>query len=135
MIRQLTDMHDLTAGCRPALTHREEVSVSYKLIRISALAALAAFAIPGAALAQQSADVIGSYQCVPEPSPCQWPGQTMSITQSGSALELKHQDAEIAEAKLTSNITISGGPPWNSIGIALPDHSIQWSNGTLWRKQ
>jgi hypothetical protein len=109
--------------------------MSHKLICVSTFAALAAVALAGPAPAQQAASVIGSYRCVPEPSPCQWAGQTVSIAQSGSALELKHQDAEIAEAKLTSNITISGGPPWNSIGIVLPDHSIQWSNGTLWRKQ
>jgi hypothetical protein len=114
---------------------RREVSMSRKLICVSTFAALAALALPGPAPAQQGANLSGAYRCVPEPSPCQWPGETMSITQSGSTLELKHQDAEIAEAKLTSNITISGGPPWNSNGIVLPDHSIQWSNGTLWRKQ
>jgi hypothetical protein len=106
-----------------------------KFVCVSAIATLAASALPGPVPAQQGANVSGAYWCEPEPSPCPWPGQTMSITQAGPALDLNNQDGSFADAKLTSDITISGGPPWNAIGVVLPDHSIQWSNGTLWRKQ
>ena len=109
--------------------------MSNKFVCVSAVATLAALALPGSAPAQQGANVSGAYRCEPEPPPCPWPGQTMSITQAGSALDLKNQDGSFADAKLTSDITISGGPPWNAVGVVLPDHSIQWSNGTLWRKQ
>lgn len=104
-------------------------------VRLSTIAMLAFLASPAPVSAQQGANVSGVYRCEPEPSPCQWPGQTVSIAQSGAALDLKNQTGTFADAKLTSDVTISGGPPWNAIGIVLPDHSIQWSNGTLWRKQ
>ncbi|HKD28178.1 MAG TPA: hypothetical protein VKC66_20010 [Xanthobacteraceae bacterium] len=42
---------------------------------------------------------------------------------------------ELAEGKLTSNITVSAGPPYNAEGLVRPDHSIEWSNGTKWVKQ
>jgi hypothetical protein len=106
-----------------------------KFVCVFTIVTLAASALPGPAPAQQGANVSGAYRCEPEPSPCPWPGQTMSITQSGSVLDLKNQDGSFADAKLTSDITISGGPPWNAIGVVLSDHSIQWSNGTHWRKQ
>jgi len=54
---------------------------------------------------------------------------------NGSTLELKAENGPVAEAKVTSDITLSAGPPWNSNGVVLPDRSIQWSNGTHWRKQ
>ena len=109
--------------------------MSNKSVRISIIAMLATLALPGLAQAQQSANLSGSYRCEPQPSPCQWPGQTMSITQSGPVLELKNEQGTIAQATLTSDITVSGAPPLNSIGIVLHDRSIQWSNGTHWRKQ
>jgi hypothetical protein len=113
--------------------------MSNKSVCISLIATLTAFALPGLARAQAqpgaNVNLRGAYRCVPEPSPCPWPGQTMSIAQSGSTLELKHEGGSFAGAKVTSDITVSGDPPWNAIGILLPDHSIQWSNGTHWRKQ
>jgi len=91
--------------------------------------------LPGLALAQGStANLAGTYRCTPEPTKCQ--EQTYTVTQNGSTLELKDdKGSEIAEAKMTSNITLSAGPIMNSNGLVLPDNSIQWSNGTLWRKQ
>lgn len=38
------------------------------------------------AQAQQGANLSGIYWCDPQPSPCPWPGQAMSITQSGISL-------------------------------------------------
>lgn len=108
-----------------------------KLITVSLIAGLTGLASPAFAQAQQGAkvNVSGSYRCEPQPSPCQWPGQTLSITQTGTTLDLKNQQGSIAQAKLTSDISLSAGPPWNSLGLIMPDHSIQWSNGTQWRKQ
>ena len=110
-----------------------------KSTTLAFLVALAASTLPGSAHAQAQqgarANLGGAYRCEPEPSPCPWPGQTMAITQNGSELELKNNQGPFADGKLTSDITVSGSPPWNSIGIVLPDHSIQWSNGTKWKKQ
>jgi hypothetical protein len=110
-----------------------------KSTALAFIVALAASGLPDSARAQAQqgarADLAGAYRCQPEPSPCPWPGQTMAIAQTGSALELKNDQGVFANAKLTSDITVSGGPPWNTIGIVLPDHSIQWSNGTKWTKQ
>lgn len=103
---------------------------------ISLMAALAAFAFAGLANAQSSApNLSGTYRCQPEPVPCKWQGQTPTISQSGTKLELKIDSNELAEGKLTSNITVSAGPPYNAEGLIRPDHSIEWSNGTKWIKQ
>ena len=103
------------------------------------IVALAASTLPGSVLAQARqgarANLAGVYRCEPQPSPCPWPGQTMAITQTGSDLELKNDQGAFANGKLTSDITVSAGPPWNSVGIVMPDRSIQWSNGRHWRKQ
>jgi hypothetical protein len=118
---------------------RREVSMLNKSTTFAFIVALAASTLPGSAQAQAQqaarANLAGAYRCEPEPSPCPWPGQTMAITQTGSDLELKNDQGSFANAKLTSDTTVSGLPPWNSIGIVLPDHSIQWSNGTKWKKQ
>jgi hypothetical protein len=110
-----------------------------KSTTLAFIVALSASTLPGSAHAQAQqgarANLAGAYRCEPEPSPCPWPGQTMAITQNGSELELKNDQGSFANAKLTSDITVSGSPPWNSIGIVLADHSIQWSNGTKWKKQ
>jgi hypothetical protein len=50
-------------------------------------------------------------------------------------LEIKAENGPVAGGNVTSDITLSAGPPWNSNGVVLPDRSIQWSNGTHWRKQ
>jgi hypothetical protein len=100
------------------------------------LAALAGVACCGLASAQSSApNLSGTYRCQPQPAPCKWQGQTLAISQSGPKLELKIDKDELAEAKLTSNITVSAGPPYNAEGLIRPDHSIEWSNGTRWLKQ
>jgi len=36
---------------------------------------------------------------------------------------------------LTSHLSLSVGGPWNVLGVMLAgNRSIQWSNGTIWRK-
>jgi len=101
---------------------------------VAIIAALAAFVPLRQAHAQGSApNLSGTYRCSPEPAQCQ--ALTFSISQTGPVLEIKAENGPIAEGKMTSNVTVSAGPPWNSIGIVLPDGSIQWSSGTHWRKQ
>lgn len=111
--------------------------MSNNSVYVSSVAALAALALPGSAHAQAQqgafANLAGAYRCQPEPSPCPW--STMSIAQTGNTIELKNDNGVVADGKVTSPITISGNPPWNAIGVVLPDHSIQWSNGTKWQKQ
>jgi hypothetical protein len=105
-------------------------------LSISLMAALAAFALAGLAEAQSGApNLSGAYRCQPEPAPCKWQSRTPTISQSGTKLELKIDSNEFAEGKLTSNITVSAGPPYNAEGLIRPDHSIEWSNGTKWVKQ
>ena len=103
-------------------------------VSIIVAATLAAFALPTQGRAQGSApNLSGTYRCTPEPVQCQAP--TFSVSQNGPTLELKAENGPVAEGKVTSDIKLSAGPPWNSIGVVMPDHSIQWSNGTHWRKQ
>jgi hypothetical protein len=96
---------------------------------------LAAFVPPGQANAQggSSPNLSGTYRCSTEPAQCQAP--TFSIAQTGQTLEIKAENGPIANGTITSDITVSAGPPWNSLGVVMPDHSIQWSSGTHWRKQ
>jgi hypothetical protein len=106
------------------------------LFSLSTTAALATFALSGAAQAQGAAapNLAGSYRCQPQPVKCQW-GDTVSITQTGDKVQLNNDTGSFADGKITSNITVSGAPPFNANGVILPDRSIQWSNGTHWMKQ
>jgi hypothetical protein len=99
------------------------------------VAAITVFALPGAALAQGLPNLAGAYRCVPEPSSCQWQGQSLTISQTGPTIQLNINQGEFADGKLTSNETISAGPPFNALGRVMPDRSIEWSNGTKWLKQ
>ena len=109
-----------------------------KTFCLFAIATLTALALPGPAGAQMlqgaKTNVAGVYRCEPDPSPCPWPGQTIAITQTGKNLELKSDEGLFADGKLTSDITLSANRSWDALGIIFPDHSIQWSNGTKWRK-
>jgi hypothetical protein len=98
------------------------------------VAMFAGFILVGPGYAQGSApNLSGTYRCSPEPSQCQAP--TFSVSQTGPSLEIKADNGPVAEGKLTSDITVSAGPPWNANGVVMPDRSIQWSDGTHWRKQ
>jgi hypothetical protein len=102
-----------------------------------ALATVGALALGGHAQAQGASppDLSGTYQCSPNPDPCNWPGGTPSISQSGTKLQIKGDNGATADATLTSSTTISAAGTFNSLGIIRPDHSIDWSDGTKWRKQ
>jgi hypothetical protein len=108
-------------------------------LSVAAIVALGMLALSGRAQAQGAAppappDVSGTYQCKPNPDPCTWPGASPSISQTGSALQIKGDNGAIAAAKLTSPATISAWATFNSLGIIRPDHSIDWSDGTKWSK-
>ena len=108
----------------------------------AALAAIGAFACAAGtpALAQGASqaampNLSGTYQCKPDPDPCLWPGASPSITQNGIALQIKGGSGDMADATLTSDITISAAGTFNSLGVVRPNHTIDWSDGTTWTKQ
>ena len=82
-------------------------------------------------------NLAGTYKCEGDETACGWSGWTFTLTQSGDALEIKNEKGDVGHAKLTSRISLSAGPIWNMLGtIVSPDNRvIQWSNGTIWRKQ
>jgi hypothetical protein len=88
---------------------------------ISIIAALVAFSLPDSVQAQAQQGAMGSissaYWCDFQPSPCPWPAQPMSITQS---------ENELSSYKAWF---VSGGLPWNLMQIIIPDQSVRWPNG------
>ena len=111
----------------------EEMMPRYAVVVTAAVAALA---LPGIAAAQSNApNLAGTYRCVPQPAPCNWQGANPTITQTGTGIQLNINKDEFAEGRITSNITIGAGPPFNAEGRIQPDQSIEWSNGTKWIKQ
>lgn len=106
------------------------------LFSLATAAAVTTFALNAAAQAQGAAapNLAGTYKCQPQPVKCQW-GDTVSITQTGNTVQLNNDSGSFADGKITSNITVSGAPPFSANGVILPDRSIQWSNGTHWMKQ
>jgi hypothetical protein len=101
-----------------------------------ALLIMALLSIAARASAQPAApNLSGTYRCEPEPSSCQWSGQTFAVVQDGTKLDMKSDKGDVAQGLLSSNVTLSVGAPWNMLGVIEPDNRIQWSNGTQWRKQ
>ena len=107
----------------------------HKILSFSTAVALGTFGLCVTAWTQGAApNLAGNYKCQPQPDKCIW-GTTVSITPEGSKFALNNEQGSFADAKLTSNITLSAAPPFNANGLIMPDHSIQWSNGTQWVKQ
>ena len=105
-----------------------------RCVLISLVAMTAASALPGIVRADEALpNLSGRYRCEPQPDPCR-SGQMFTVTQSGDQFEFKSDDGFVGNAKLTSRISLSGLPPWNSLGTITADNGIQWSNGTQWRK-
>ena len=106
------------------------------ILSVAGIVALGALALNAPARAQGAAppDVGGTYKCQPSRSPCLWSGPSASISQSGNKLQIKGENGAAADATLTSDITISAGGTFNSLGIIRPDKSIDWSDGTKWTK-
>ena len=106
-----------------------------KLLTSSIACGLSA-AFAGAAVAQGAAsNLSGSYRCEPQPVSCQWSGQSFTIEQSGTRLDMRSDKGDVGQGLLSSNSTLSVGAPWNMLGVIEPGSRIQWSNGTQWRKQ
>jgi len=107
-----------------------------KFSRVSAFTALAVLAVAGAALGQPAANnFAGTYRCEADGDGCKSSGTTFTVTQTGNAVEAKNEKGEIGAGHVTSNITVSMGPPWNMFGVVHQAGTIEWSNGTQWRKQ
>jgi hypothetical protein len=101
-----------------------------KFLSIFAITALGVASLLDHAQAKQSAqsDFSDSYRCEPDPSTCQWSGQTFSVVREGAILDVKNDKGQIGQVTLTSNISLSAGPLWNMLGVILPDNrTIQWS--------
>jgi hypothetical protein len=99
-------------------------------------AAAALLTAAGVQAAEQRPNIAGTYRCQTGASNCQWSGNTFTVTQTGNELEVKNDKNEIGHGTVTSNITVSMGPPWNMLGvISNNNRQIEWSNGTLWNKQ
>jgi hypothetical protein len=106
-----------------------------KIPPTSAIALLIGVTAAGYSYAQAASNLGGTYRCKPEPSSCQWSGQSFTVVQSGNKLDLRNDKGVVAQGTATSNISLSVGAPWNMLGVVLPDNAIQWSNGTEWQKQ
>ena len=106
------------------------------VLSVAGIVTLGALALNGPARAQGATppDIGGTYKCQPSPSPCLWSGPSASISQSGNKLQIKGENGATSDATLTSDITISAGGTFNSLGIIRPDKSIDWSDGTKWAK-
>ncbi|HEX3487092.1 MAG TPA: hypothetical protein VHT51_18700 [Micropepsaceae bacterium] len=103
---------------------------------VSIAGPLAALALIGYAQAAQAPNMAGTFRCGPDAKACEWSGATFTVTQNGNNLDIKNDKGAIGTAQLTSNISVSAGPPWNMLGTISADaRSIDWSNGTRWTKQ
>jgi len=103
-------------------------------LTISSLTVIAAF--PPARAQDKLPDLAGTYRCEAYPVSCNNSGQTFTVTQMGAKVTVKNDKDAVGQGILTSNISVSLGPPWNTIGIISPDaRTIEWSAGTRWRKQ
>jgi hypothetical protein len=103
-------------------------------LTISILTVIAA--APGARSQGKLPDLSGTYHCEAYPVKCDNSGQTFTVTQMGSKVTVKNEKGAVGAGDVTSNISVSLGPPWNTIGIISADaRTIEWSAGTRWRKQ
>jgi len=98
--------------------------------------AVSVLSLLGGAEAAQAPSLAGTYRCGPDAKACQWSGATFTVTQNGDKLDVKNDKGAEGVITVTSNISLSAGPPWNMLGTLSPDaRTIDWSNGTQWRKQ
>ena len=102
-------------------------------LTISTLAVAAAAS--GAQAQDKLPDLTGTYRCEAYPVSCNNSGQTFMVTQMGAKLTVKNDKGETGGGNVTSNISVSLGPPWNTMGfISDGGRTIEWSAGTRWRK-
>jgi hypothetical protein len=134
--------HRLSQMARAAChqNRQEEIrswKMSGKLPSILAISVLAATSLPAQLRAEEAVpNLSGTYRCEADPSPCTNSGQTFTVTQTGAKFEAKNDKDAVGAGTVTSKISVSLGPPWNTPGIILPDNkTIEWSAGTKWLKQ
>jgi hypothetical protein len=114
-------------------TRKEEMMLS-KPILMSLIATATASLLADVVRADETLpNLAGTYLCEPQPAPCH-SGKSFTVTQNGEQIEFKSDSGFVGHAKLTSRISLSGIPTWNSLGVITPENHIQWSNGTEWRK-
>jgi hypothetical protein len=111
--------------------------MSATLPSVLAIIMLAGVSMPGQAYAQDTLpNLSGTYRCEADAASCKNSGQTFTLTQSGDKLEVKNDKGDVGAGTVTSKISVSLGPPWNILGVILPDNkTIEWSAGTKWLKQ
>jgi hypothetical protein len=118
---------------------KQEESMSGTLPAILAISMLAATALPSQVQAQAQqplTNLSGTYRCQADPAPCTNSGQTFTVSQTGAKFEAKSDKGDVGAGAVTSKISVSLGPPWNTLGVILPDNkTIEWSAGTKWLKQ
>jgi hypothetical protein len=103
-------------------------------LTISMLIMIAASA--GAQAQDKLPDLSGTYRCEAYPVSCNNSGQTFTVTQMAAKATVKNDRGDVGQGTVTSNISISLGPPWNTFGLISADgRTIEWSAGTRWRKQ
>ncbi len=107
-----------------------------KFVFIPGFLALTAVTFIGLAVAaEQVPNLSGTYKCGPDKKACQWSGMTFTVTQKGAAVEAKNEKNEVGAGTVTSNVSVSMGPPWNMLGtIGDGGKMIDWTNGTQWKK-
>jgi hypothetical protein len=81
----------------------------------SVITAVVGLCLPNAVQAeaqQKTSDIAGIYRCEPQPSPCPWPEQTMSITPASQSSDQTPYSI--------------GGLPWNRVEIIPSAQLIGW---------
>jgi hypothetical protein len=79
-------------------------------------------------------ELSGTYRCMSDTRTCQSP--TLSISQRGQKLEVSSEQGDTGIGEVTSNVSLTIGPPWNAMGTILPDRrTIEWATGTRWQRQ
>jgi hypothetical protein len=111
--------------------------MSATLPSVLAISMLAVVSLPKQVQAEDALpNLSGTYRCEADPAPCKNSGQMFTLSQSGDKFEAKNDKGDVGAGTVTSRISVTLGPPWNTLGIILPDNkTIEWSAGTKWLKQ
>ena len=98
---------------------------------------IVAFAWATAAQAEKASmpNLAGNYRCTPDPTPCPDDAAAFTVTQKGNRIDFKSDKGRAGYGEVTSPTTIAIAAPWNMLGIVRNEGQIDWSNGTIWRKQ
>jgi hypothetical protein len=95
---------------------RKDEMMLTRSVLIFVVAMTAASVLPGTVRADEALpNLSGRFRCEPQPAPCR-SGEMFTVTQIGDQIEFKSDNGLVGNAKLTSWISLSGLPPWNSLG-------------------